>query len=214
MEMKRFPLGPLWTNGYLIWDEGGRALFVDPGGDPREVLSFLADRGLDLEIVLLTHSHADHLFGLEALRDRARLGVALHGEDASSLVDPEGNLSRWMGADCRCRPAERILRHGDVLSVGAMTVEVIHTPGHSPGSVCYLLRHGLESLLLSGDTLFAGSIGRSDLPGGDGARLLRSLERLVGLDDGLAVHPGHGPSTTIGAERRENPYWPRGGGEP
>lgn len=208
MEMKCFPLGPLWTNGYLIWDEAGKAFFVDPGGDPREVLDFLAERGLELEMILLTHSHADHIFGLEALRERARLGVALHEEEAPFLSDPKENLSRWMGADYRCRPAERELRHGDCLSLGSMTVEVRHTPGHSPGSVCYLVRQGSEALLLSGDTLFAGSIGRSDLPGGDEKELLRSLGRLTDLDDDLAVHPGHGPATTIGVERRQNPFWP------
>jgi hydroxyacylglutathione hydrolase len=209
MEMKCFPLGPLWTNGYLVWDGEGRSFFVDPGGDPSEVIRFLESRSLRLETILLTHGHADHLFGLEALREKASCGVALHEDDASALPDPSINLSRWMGADCLCRPAEKMLRDGESFTVGTLEIEVRHTPGHSLGSVCYLVRDGVERLLLSGDTLFAGSIGRSDLPGGDSRQLLHSLKRLIDLPDDLPVYPGHGPSTTIGVERRENPYWPR-----
>jgi glyoxylase-like metal-dependent hydrolase (beta-lactamase superfamily II) len=148
------------------------------------------------------------VLGVEALREHARDGVAIHDDDAAALTDPSGNLSRWMGADCLCRPADRILRHGEAFSVGSMEIQVIHTPGHSPGSSSYHVRHGEENLLLSGDTLFAGSIGRSDLPGGDGAELIRSLRLFTDLPDDLPVYPGHGPSTTIGRERRENPYWP------
>lgn len=209
MDMKRFPLGPLWTNGYLLWGEEGRAFFVDPGGDVGDVLHFLEEKKLTLELILLTHAHADHVLGVEALRECARNGVAIHEDDAPALTDPSGNLSRWMGADCLCRPADRILRHGEVFSVGPMEIQVIHTPGHSPGSSSFHVRHGDEALLLSGDTLFAGSIGRSDLPGGDGAELIRSLCLFSDLPDDLPVYPGHGPSTTIGRERHENPYWPR-----
>ncbi len=209
MEIKRFPLGPLWTNGYLLWDDEGNAVMVDPGGDPSEVIAFLKDRGLELKKILLTHGHADHLYGLEEIRPLASEGVGLHEEDGDNLPSPERNLSAWMGEGCSCTPAESLFREGDRFKVGSLHFEVIHTPGHTRGGVCYLVRNGEDSLLLSGDTLFARSIGRSDLPGGDNAVLLQSLRKLARLDDTIQVYPGHGPATTIGEERRQNPFWPK-----
>lgn len=210
MNIRRFALGPLWTNGYLVWDGEGNAVMVDPGGDPSEVVSFIQKQGLDLKRVLLTHGHADHLFGLEAIRSLAREGVGVHEDDGDCLGNPEVNLSAWMGEGCSCSPAETLFRDGDRFSVGTMNFEVVHTPGHTEGGVCYLIREGEEVLLLSGDTLFAMSVGRTDLPGGDSAVLRLSLEKLAGLPDEVPVYPGHGPDTTIGTERGENPYWPRG----
>lgn len=208
MNMRRFALGPLWTNGYLIWDEEGNAVMVDPGGDPSDVVSFVREQGLSLKKILLTHGHADHLFGLEAIRSLAEEGVGVHENDGDCLTSPETNLSAWMGEGCTCSPAETLLRDGDRFSVGTMSFEVIHTPGHTEGGVCYLVRDGKEVLLISGDTLFAKSIGRTDLPGGDSAVLQRSLEKLSALADDIPVYPGHGPDTTIGTERHQNPYWP------
>lgn len=208
MEIHRFPLGPLWTNGYLVWDKQGCAAMVDPGGDPSEVVAFIREQGLSLKKVLLTHGHADHLYGLEEIRALASDGVGVHEEDAQSLPDPEQNLSAWMGSGCSCAPAETLFNEGDRFSVGQLLFEVIHTPGHTRGGVCYLVRDGEETILLSGDTLFARSIGRSDLPGGDNAVLLDSIRKLASLDDSIPVYPGHGPETTIGEERRQNPFWP------
>lgn len=209
MNIRRFALGPLWTNGYLLWDRGGNSVMVDPGGDPSEVVSFVREEGLKLKKILLTHGHADHLFGLEAIRVLAEDGVAVHEDDGDCLANPEMNLSAWMGQNCSCSPAETLFRGGDRFPIGDMNFEVIHTPGHTEGGVCLLVRDGAETLLLSGDTLFAMSVGRTDLPGGDSVILQQSLEKLAALADDIPVYPGHGPDTTIGTERRENPFWPR-----
>lgn len=208
MEYRRFPMGALWTNAYLIWDGEGVALLVDPGGDPSEALDFAEEKGLRIEWVLLTHGHGDHIGGLEEARRRSAMGVAVHRADASMLTSPEENLSRWMGEPIRSAAAEKLLEDGDTFSVGQMSIRVIHTPGHTEGSSCFLVSDEGSEVLLSGDTLFARSVGRTDLPGGNERDLKASLVKLAELDDRLPVLPGHGPETSLGRERAENPYWP------
>ncbi len=207
MEYRRFPMGALWTNAYLIWDGEGVALLVDPGGDPSEALDFAEEKGLRIEWVLLTHGHGDHIGGLEEARRRSAMGVAVHRADASMLTSPEENLSRWMGEPIRSAAAEKLLEDGDTFSVGQMSIRVIHTPGHTEGSSCFLVSDEGSEVLLSGDTLFARSVGRTDLPGGNERDLKASLVKLAELDDRLPVLPGHGPETSLGRERAENPYW-------
>ena len=208
MNIKRFPLGPLWTNGYLVWDSDGRGFFVDPGGPMGEVIEFIKNANIGLEMVLLTHGHSDHIFGLEEIRPLAKKGVGIHELDAPLLEKPELNLSAFLSKPCAAKPAEQKLQDGQVLEIGSMRVEVIHTPGHTRGSCCLMANDEDEAILLSGDTLFAQSIGRTDLPGGDQRELECSLKKLARLKDDMQVFPGHGPDTTIGAERINNPFWP------
>ncbi len=208
MEYRRFPMGALWTNAYLLWDQEGTAILVDPGGDPSEALDFAEKNRLRIEWVFLTHGHGDHIEGLDMARQKSVRGVAIHRADAAMLTTPEENLSRWLGAPIQCSKAERELEDGETLAVGKMTVRVIHTPGHTAGSSCFLVLEGEDSVLVSGDTLFARSVGRTDLPGGSERDLRTSLLKLNDLEDGLPVLPGHGPETTLGRERKENPYWP------
>lgn len=208
MEIKRFPLGFLWTNCYLVWDEGGDAFVVDPGGDPTEVVDFIESKGLKLHWVLLTHGHGDHLMGVEPLRRVSNSGIAMHTLDAPCLTRSALNLSDHMPTPVEFAAAERLLEDGDTLRVGKMTVTVMHTPGHTVGGVCFFAQEGEKELLLSGDTLFARSVGRSDLPGGDEAVLIDSLRKIGKLADDVPVYPGHGPDTQIGDERRQNPFWP------
>ncbi len=211
MFLERLPLGALWTNGYLVWDAQGVGFFIDPGGDPQDILSLVDNRGVELEFVLLTHGHADHIGGLGAVRSRARGGVLVHEDDASMLSQPESNLSAFVGGAIELAPADRLLKDGDIVRAGSLQVRVIHTPGHTRGSACFLVgEEGEDPVLFSGDTLFAGSVGRSDLPGGDERILMASLEKLACLPDATRVLPGHGPETTIGQERRHNPFWPGG----
>ena len=208
MEYRRFPMGALWTNAYLLWDETGIAMRVDPGGDPSEALDFAEKNALRVEWILLTHGHGDHIAGLEQARKISAKGVAIHGADARMLVSPEENLSYWMGSPISSEPEEKALEDGDRLNVGRMDVLAIHTPGHTAGSMCFLVTDGDGELLLSGDTLFARSVGRTDLPGGSDADLKASLLKLAVLDERLPVLPGHGPETSLAVEKAENPYWP------
>ena len=209
MHYKRFPLGVLWTNGYLFWDDGGEAFFVDPGGDAAEVLDFVREHGLKLRKVLLTHGHLDHFAGLHGLEPVVGDEIYIGHGDAHRLREPAQALQDLLGIQCEPITGFHEVKEGELLHVGKMEIQVMETPGHTEGGVCYLISDGDERLLASGDTLFAQSVGRTDLEGGDEAVLEASLRRLASLPDNLPVLPGHGPETSIGAERKRNPYWPR-----
>ena len=208
MKIKRFPVGALWTNCYLIWDSQKHGFFVDPGGDASELGRFACNNDITIDWVIITHGHIDHIAGLASLRNLAENGVAIHEKDADCLTNINRNLSEQFGGQASTfLAAEKILRDGEILHVGDMSIEVIHTPGHTRGGICLYVSDGDERILLSGDKLFASSVGRTDLPGGDYQALRQSLKRLCCMPDDLVVYPGHGPETTIGEERRNNQYF-------
>lgn len=206
MKWKRFPLGSLWTNGYLLWDDDGVGFFVDPGGDPTDVFEWVDQHGIDVKAVILTHGHGDHIAGAAAMSERFGSDVWIHREDEEMLCDRDKNLSSNLGTECPAVVATGYLEEGVPLSVGRMDLQVIHTPGHTRGSCCVIVQDGNDRLLLAGDTLFARSIGRTDLPGSVPGLMSGSLQRVASLDEDMLVLPGHGPETTIGTERRENPF--------
>jgi glyoxylase-like metal-dependent hydrolase (beta-lactamase superfamily II) len=208
MKIERFPVGALWTNCYVVSNEQKDAVVFDPGGPMKDVISYIERNGLRVARVMLTHGHGDHIMGLGEIRARSLDGVCVHTEDAGCLVSASENLSAMMGAASEFKAADSLLRDGGVIQIGGMKIEVIHTPGHTRGSCCFYITEGPDALLISGDTLFARSVGRTDLPGGDEATLVESLKKLDSLPDSLSVYPGHGPSTLLGEERRLNPYWP------
>ena len=213
---KRFPLGGLWTNGYLFFDgaadEGKKtAFFVDPGGDVQEVLEYIERHSLTLKAVLLTHGHLDHLAGIEKFAPLVGDEIYIGSEDADLLRRPPEEVQQALRMRCGGIETFKTIVDGNVLSAGGFEVKVMATPGHTPGSVCFLVRGGQRDVLISGDTLFAQSVGRTDLPGGDFAALMGSLRKLAELPDDLPVLPGHGPDTTIGRERADNPFWPNSG---
>lgn len=214
MKYKRLPLGPLGTNTYLVWGGDGKAFLVDPAGDLEEGAAFVKNEGLSVEKILLTHGHLDHTGGVPDAVRRFKAPLFVPEGDSPLVVSPDEGAKAWMGYDFDGTRDFTPLKDGDSLKVGELKVTVISTPGHTAGSTCYLAESADGALLLSGDTLFARSVGRTDLPGGDWGKLEESLLRLASLPDSLVVLPGHGPETTIGEERRHNPFWPEEEGRP
>jgi len=206
---EQLPVGPLACNCMIIGDEASReAIVVDGGDGVVEVVGRLSQLNLRAKYLVHTHAHIDHIGDLGALRERTGGSGLLHFADLP-LYSALGEQARWLGLS-DAPPVVRIdaeLRDGDVLSVGAVSLEVLHTPGHTPGSVSFAQSTDDATVLLSGDTLFRGSIGRWDLGGTSMEDIVASIARkLLDYDDATVVIPGHGPSTTIGQERHSNPY--------
>jgi len=209
MILETFPVGLLQCNCSVLGDPATKeAIVVDPGGDVEKVLAALARHGLRCRAILNTHTHIDHVGANDALRQATGAEVMLHAADLP-LYDNLRIQSEWMGGMLPPpprSPVDQELDHGDVVRAGGLAAEVLHTPGHTPGSLCFHVP-GAEPLLLSGDTLFAGSIGRTDLWGGDYEQELASIRnRLLALEPHTRVIPGHGPQTTLERERRSNPF--------
>lgn len=193
------PVGQIDTNCYLIGDEQEKACaVVDPGGSPERVLDMIGKSGLEPKMILLTHGHWDHVGAIPALLEKwPDLPVYAHEKELCPADEPNPHyFFPHAGKN------QRTYGEGDTITLGGLTLKVLHTPGHSGGSVVLLL----EDVMLSGDTLFAGTCGRYDLSGGDGEAMLRSLKRLAELEGDYKVCPGHGALTTLERERRTNPY--------
>lgn len=206
MKIRSLVLGPLQTNCWLVDDGvGGPVVVIDPAGDAGLLQAEIADD--DVAAVVLTHGHFDHLGAVRELIDNTGAPLAVHEDDAPYITSAETTGAALFGFDDSAPQADRLLVEGDRIEAGDLSLEVIHTPGHTPGSICLLA----QGHLFSGDTLFAGSVGRTDFPRGDGRSLAESIsKKLAQLDDGVRVHCGHGPDTMIGRERRVNPFFPRG----
>jgi glyoxylase-like metal-dependent hydrolase (beta-lactamase superfamily II) len=206
MILETFPVGPLRCNCTIIGDEvTHEAMVIDPGDNIPEILSRLQRHGLTVRQIVVTHAHIDHVGGAALLKKATGAPVLLNQQDMDLLAMMEMQAG-WLGIKTP-EVAAPDASAEDGLAVGLPTLpaEVLHTPGHTPGSICLLFPE--QQLLLAGDTLFAGSIGRTDLPGGNGRLILRSLhDRLLVLPDATRVVPGHGIETTIGEERQSNPF--------
>lgn len=207
-EMQTIVSMPFDENTYIVWLKGRTdALIVDPGLEPLLILEFLEEQGLRPAAILNTHGHADHIGGNEALKEAfPEAPIVIGTNDAPLLTDADLNLSAPFGMPVTSPPADQLVREGDVLDVGGLRLEVLDIPGHSPGHVVFVYR-SRPCHVFGGDVLFRGSIGRTDLPGGSHELLLAGIRsKLFALPDETVVYPGHGPVTTVGHERRTNPF--------
>lgn len=209
MEINTVVLGDYQTNCYCVRKNSisSECLIIDPGLSPEPLIQFLQTNGLKVGSILLTHGHVDHIGGVETIRQYSPdVKVTIHKEDAVMLTDPTQNLSVMSGGMVQARPAERLLEsEKEPFQAAGLQFKVLHTPGHSPGGIC--LYSAAEKTLFVGDTLFAGSVGRTDFPGGDHRQLIEMIrQKLWVLPDETAVYPGHGPATTLANEKKFNPF--------
>lgn len=204
MTLKTLVVGPLGTNCYILGcSETGKAAIIDPGDEAERILEAVRAESLTPDCIINTHAHIDHTAAVQAIKEAAGIPFHLHEGDQTLLKNLPAQAMAFGLSYSGTAEADSFLEDGQKLMVGQLEIEVLHTPGHSPGSVSFLVGEAL----IVGDTLFAGSIGRTDLPGGSFETLIASVKtRLFGLADETIAYPGHGPETTIGEEKRSNPF--------
>ena len=204
MKFKRLPLGIYQANCYVLFDEKTKeSAVIDPSGDFPEIKSYTETNGLKVKYIIITHAHGDHIGALQELKDYTGAAVCIHEGDYDMLKSKSRNFTEALGGPVVEMTADKLLSDGDVLWLGDTKLEIIHTPGHSKGGICIYS----EGSLFSGDTLFACSIGRTDLEGGSFQEIIISIKnKLLILPEATEVYPGHGSSSTILIEKKRNPF--------
>lgn len=206
MILETFPVGPLQCNCTILGDPAaGEAIVIDPGDDISRIYNRLQEHGLKVKQILITHGHIDHVGGALKLKKLTGAPILLNENDLPLLKMMDVQAA-WIGVPTpEVVPPDESLASGMTVGLAAIPAQVLHTPGHTPGSIC--LHFAPLNMVIAGDTLFAGSIGRTDLPGGDSRQIIDSIHSsLLALPDQTKVIPGHGPETTIGEERQSNPF--------
>jgi glyoxylase-like metal-dependent hydrolase (beta-lactamase superfamily II) len=203
MILRKMELGDFGSNCYLVGDEDTKeGMIIDPGDDGSSIMKQVKALGLTIKIIVLTHSHIDHVGGLADVKKATGAVIAIHENEAPFLLK-QPRLMEFMPPTPPSPPADRLLKDGDAIKVGKLKFKVLHTPGHTSGGICLLG----DGIVFTGDTLFNYSIGRADFPGSDYDQEMNSIRsKLMTLPDETKVYPGHGPATTIGAERKGNPF--------
>lgn len=204
MIIEKLEVGPFASNCYIVGAESNKeGMIIDPGAEANKILGKVEDLGLEIKFIVLTHAHIDHIGALKEVKDATDAEFAVHTDDAKSLqMKPPAYVAPFFPPK-NPPPPDRLLKGGDSIDIGDLRFLVLHTPGHSPGCICLLG----EGVVFSGDTLFNFGIGRTDFPGGSYSQIMDSIHtKLMILPDNTIVYPGHGPDTTIGTERRGNPF--------
>lgn len=203
MEIVRIPAGIYAANCYVIYDNTKEGVIIDPGGDADDILKVIKEEQLNIKYIILTHGHGDHIGGVLELKDALGVTVMVHEEDSEMLMDGEKNLSTLMPVGTVEIEPDTLLKDGDKIKFGNEEIIVIHTPGHTKGGICLKIQDNI----ITGDTLFAGSIGRTDLFGGDYGQIIKSIkEKLLNYPNETRVFPGHGSASTIGKEKTSNQF--------
>jgi len=203
--LKWLEVGSIGANCYIIGCEETReGAVIDPGGNGPSIVQVIESLKLKIKYIINTHGHIDHIGANRQVKEATGAEILIHEEDAGMLTNPVSNFSMFMGRNITSPPADRFIKDGDIIKIGnTIELEVIHTPGHTRGGVC--LKTG--DIIFAGDTLFAGSIGRTDFPGGSFKTLIESINnKIMCYEDHVKVYPGHGPATTVGFERKHNPF--------
>jgi len=204
MRVQSVPVGPLGANCVLLWDEEtNKGLVVDPGDEPELILDLIKKNSIRIEAIVCTHAHFDHIGAVADIKNATGAPVLLHEAELELYNAATDQAALWGYELEPLPPPDRLLKEGDEVKAGPLVFKVLHTPGHSPGSIC-LYGHGF---LITGDTLFAGSIGRTDFYGGSFAEIQASLRKIASLPPETTIVTGHGPASTIGEEIRTNPFY-------
>ena len=204
MKIERFVIGPIGTNCYIVINEETKGCFVtDPAACPPELVSHIRSTGLKVQAVLLTHGHFDHIMGVKTVQDMTGAKIYMHELEKDFATDSRLNLSTVIAErQCDAFVPDVLYHDGDKIQVGNLTFRVLHTPGHTIGSSCLIVK----DTIFSGDTIFKGSIGRTDFPTSDPAKMMESVQKVAELEGNYAVFPAHGDSTTLDYERNTNPF--------
>ena len=205
MKIKKFEVGPLFVNCYVLYEEDTKeAVIIDPGDEPDLILDFIKEESLSIKYIICTHGHFDHIGAVKEIKEETSAKIILHEKDLEIYRNSPQVAVQFFGIEIDPQPEpDKLIKDEELLKIGDINLKFIHTPGHSPGSISIYT----DGYIFTGDTLFAGSVGRTDLIGGSMQVLLNSLQKIASLPDETVVLPGHGPKTNIGIERKTNPYY-------
>jgi len=201
--LRTFTVGPMEANCYILYNPDKReGLIIDPGAEGSRLIKFIQKEKISILYIINTHGHPDHIGANRKLKEHTGAPILIHQYDAPMLAESDSVLSVIFPSEYSSPPADNLIKEGDSIECAGMKLQVLHTPGHTPGGISLLT----DDSIFTGDTLFAGSVGRFDLPGGSQEILLNSVDKILSLDENLTIYPGHGPSTTVAQELRTNPF--------